>query len=109
QGLRSMGVQAGDTIACIGTIACVNDHYWARIAGVHIVGEIYAPEKNHLADQLDVMPNREQAYTALKQTGASVLVGAFDPGEMNSAHPATEGWQRLGETRYYALRLRPNS
>lgn len=109
QGLRSMGMMPGDTIACIGTIACVNDFYWARAAGVHIVGEIYAPNAKHLAEQLDAMQNRDQAYAALRNLGARVIVGSFDPGEMNGAHPGTEGWQRLGETRYYALRLRSKS
>lgn len=109
EGLRSMGLMPGDSIACVGAAACLNDHYWARIAGVRIVDEIYAPEAKHLAAQLDAMPNRQQAYDALRSQGAKVIVGAFDPGEMNSAHPATEGWQRLGETRYYALRLSPKS
>jgi len=109
EGLQKMGLASGDSIACIGTIACVNDFYWARLAGVRIVDEIYAPEPKHLAMQLDTMPNRQQAYDALRSQGAKVIVGAFDPGEMNNAHPATEGWQRLGETRYYALRLSPKS
>lgn len=109
EGLRTMGLRPGDSIACIGTIACVNDFYWARVAGVRIVDEIYAPEPKHLAIQLDTMPNRQQAYDALRSQGAKVIVGAFDPGEMNNAHPATEGWQRLGETRYYALQLSPKS
>ncbi|MEZ2345976.1 hypothetical protein [Terriglobus sp. RCC_193] len=109
EGLQKMGLTTGDSIACIGTIACVNDHYWARVAGVRIVDEIYAPEAKHLAMQLDAMPNRQQAYEALRTQGAKVIVGAFDPGEMNSNHPATEGWQRLGETKYYALRLSPKS
>jgi hypothetical protein len=107
EGLRAMGLVPGDSIACIGTIACLNDHYWARVASVRIVDEIYAPEAKHLAVQLDTMPNRQQAYDALRTQGAKVIVGAFDPGEMNSTYPATEGWQRLGETRYYALRLSP--
>jgi hypothetical protein len=109
QGLSSMGIHPGDPVACIGTIACVNDFYWARAAGVHIVGEVYLPNQKHLADQLDGMQNRDQAYTALKNLGARVIVGSFDPGEMNSAHLGTEGWQRLGESRYYALRLSSKS
>ncbi|SDF10419.1 hypothetical protein [Terriglobus roseus] len=109
EGLQAMGLKPGDSIACIGMTACVNDFYWARAAGVRIVGEIYAPESKHLATQLDTMPYRQQALDALRSQGAKVIVGAFDPGEMNTNHPATEGWQRLGETRYYALRLSPKS
>lgn len=109
EGLQAMGLKPGDSIACIGMTACVNDFYWARAAGVRIIGEIYAPESKHLATQLDTMPYRQQALDALRSQGAKVIVGAFDPGEMNTNHPATEGWQRLGETRYYALRLSPKS
>ena len=42
--LNALGVGPGDTIACIGTRACVYDHYWARLAGVRILTEIYEPE-----------------------------------------------------------------
>ena len=41
----------------------------------------------------------------MRAEGARVLVGRFDPGEMNAAHPASAGWVRLGETAFYALPL----
>lgn len=103
--LLEMGVQPGDQIACIGTTACLYDHYWARLAGAHILTEIYAPNPNHLIDQLSAMPDRQAAYAILREQGAQVLVGHFDPGEMNPAHPASAGWARLGETEFYALPL----
>jgi hypothetical protein len=55
--------------------------------------------------QLQGLPNRDQVYATVKAEGAKVLVAAFDPGEMNASEPASAGWQRLGETRFYALPL----
>jgi hypothetical protein len=100
-----MGVHPGDEVACVGTIACLNDIYWARLAGVRVLTEIYEPDASHLIDQLQSMPKREQAYAVTRAQGARVLVGHFDPGEMNVAHPASAGWIRLGETEFYALPL----
>lgn len=105
KGLADMGVKPDDEIACIGTMACLYDPYWARLAGVRILTEIYDPVPEHLVDHLNAMPNRERAYSVVRQEGARVLVGVFDPGEMNPAHPAAAGWVRLGETNYYALPL----
>ncbi|MDQ2924299.1 MAG: hypothetical protein M3R43_01870 [Acidobacteriota bacterium] len=105
EGLRALGVRPGDEVACVGTTACLYDHYWARLAGVRVLTEIYEPESKHLIDQLQAMPNLAQAYDAVRAQGAQVLVGRFDPGEMNAAHPASAGWVRLGETAFYALPL----
>lgn len=109
EALQQLGLQQGDSISCIGTQACVHDHYWARLAGVRITSEIYAPETTHLMRRLDVVPDRDAVYALLRKEGAKVLVGSFDPGEMNAQHPAAAGWQRLGDTSYYALRLHPQT
>ena len=106
EGLRAMGVQPGEEIACVGTRACLDDHYWARLAGVQILTEMYEPEPKHLIDQLGALPNPvTKAYEVARAQGAKVLVGRFDPGEMNAAHPASARWVRLGETAFYALPL----
>ena len=105
EGLRAMGVRQGDEIACVGTKACLNDHYWARLAGVQILTEMYDPEPKHLIDQLDALPDPKQDYDVVRAQGAKVLVGYFDPGEMNGGQPASAGWVRLGETAFYALPL----
>jgi hypothetical protein len=105
QGLRALGVKPGDEVACVGTTACLYDNYWARLAGVRILTEVYEPEPKHLIQQLQKLPNREQAYDVLRSQGAKLLVGHFDPGEMNAAHAASAGWVRLGETDFYALPL----
>ena len=105
EGLGRMGVKPGDEIACVGTGACLYDPYWARLAGARVLTEIYDPLPDHLVDRLDASPNRQQAYDVVRQQGARVLVGMFDPGEMNASHPAAAGWERLGETNFYARRL----
>ena len=58
EGLEKLGVRPGDEIACVGEDACLMDHYWARLAGVRVLTEIYEPTNEHLIDVLDKMPNR---------------------------------------------------
>jgi hypothetical protein len=102
--LNALGVGPGDTIACIGTIACTYDHYWARLAGVRILTEIYEPNPP-LYPNLAAMPNREQVYDVAQREGAKVLVGYFDPGLMTGTNPVSAGWKELGQTHFYALPL----
>jgi hypothetical protein len=102
--LNDLGVGPGDTIACIGTRACLYDHYWARLAGVRILTEVYQPEP-HLYASLADLPNREEAIEAARREGARVLVGYFSPGTMTGATPLTAGWRQLGGTPFYALPL----
>jgi hypothetical protein len=105
KGLADIGVKPGDEIACVGTTACLHDPYWQRLAGVRVVTEIYNPDDAHLMLQLQGLPNRQQVYDVVKAEGAKVLVASFDPGEMNANEPASAGWERLGETNFYALPL----
>jgi hypothetical protein len=102
--LNTLGVGPGDTVACIGTIACTYDIYWARLAGVRILTEIYEPNPP-LYPYLAAMPNREQAYDIARREGAKVLVGYFDPGLMTGTNPVSAGWRELGQTHFYALPL----
>jgi hypothetical protein len=102
--LNDLGVGPGDTIACIGTRACVYDNYWARLAGVRILTEIYEPNPP-LYPYLAAMSNRDQAYDILRRQGAKVLVGYFDPGLMTGTNPVSAGWRQLGDTPFYALPL----
>ena len=102
--LNAMGVGPGDAIACVGTRACLYDIYWARLAGVRILTEIYLPTAP-LYPQWAAMPNRELAIDTVRQQGAKVLVGYFSPGQMTGATPLTAGWRELGETPFYALPL----
>jgi hypothetical protein len=102
--LNDLGVGPGDTIACIGTRACVYDHYWARLAGVRILTEIYEPT-GQLYPILAAMPNRDEVYDVVRRQGAKVLVGYFDPGVMTGNTPVSAGWRQLDGTPFYALPL----
>lgn len=104
QGLDAMGVHAGDEIACMGAMACLNQNYWARLAGVRVLTEVYNPNAN-LFQQWAGLPNRQQVLNVLKQQGAKVLVAQFDPGEVSADSPAAAGWVRLGDTALFALPL----
>ena len=103
--LNALGVGSGDEIACMGTIACLNDPYWMRLANVRVFTEVYNPDAKNLLQEFEGLPNRPQVEDVLKGEGAKVLVAAFDSGDMTGRTPASEGWIRLGESNLYALPL----
>jgi hypothetical protein len=103
-GLQSLGVHPGDSVACVGPIACLNDPYWARLAGVRILTEIYDPE-TPVYPFLAALPNREQAMEVVHGQGAKVLVGDFGNFRVSDSYPAFRNWQQLGGTTFYALPL----
>jgi hypothetical protein len=103
--LNDLGVGPGDTVACIGDMACLDTHYWARLAGVRILTETYKPAETPVYSFLSAMPNRDQAYDVVRREGAKVLVGFFEPGRMTGTTPASAGWRQLGGTPFYALPL----
>ena len=103
--LNALGVGPGDEIACMGTLACLNDPYWMRLAGVRVLTEVYNPDAKHLFEEYESLPNRQQVDDVLKAQGAKVLVAAFDPGEMTSRPAASAAWIRLGDSDLFALPL----
>ncbi len=103
-GLQSLGVHPGDSVACIGPIACLNDPYWARLAGVRILTEIYDPE-TPVYPFLAALPNRAQAISVVRGQGAKVLVADFGDFRVSDSDPAFRDWQQLGGTTFYALSL----
>ena len=105
-GLRSLGVKPGDTVACVGSKACLDDQYWARLAGVRILTEVYDPE-TPVPAFLDALPDRNIVMAILQAQGAVVLVGDFDRARINPDDPALKGWQQLGDTTFYSLPLPP--
>ena len=105
EGLESLGVKPGDTVACIGHTACLNDPYWARLAGVRILTEIYDPE-TPVAVFLANLSNRDEVIATVRAQGAKVLVGDFDNARVSDSNPAFRNWQQLGDTTLYALPLR---
>ncbi len=103
-GLRQLGVRPGDTVACTGWSACLDDEYWARLAGVRITTEIYAattPAYGFLA----ALPNRDQAIAVVSSQGAKVLVADFGTARVSDSDPAFRDWRQLGDTTFYALPL----
>jgi hypothetical protein len=105
QGLEAIGVKPGDEVACMEMTACVNDPYWARLAGVRVLTEVFNSGTPNLLAELESLPNRQQVYDIVKAQGAKVLVAVFDPATMSGTSPASKGWVRLGATSFYALPL----
>jgi hypothetical protein len=103
--LNELGVGNGDAIACMGTIACLNDPYWMRLADVQVQTEVFNPDATHLLEEFEGLSNRREVYDVLKAQGAKVLVASFDPGAMTRRSEAADGWVRLGETDFYAYPL----
>ena len=103
-GLKSLGVKPGDTVACVGFTACLDDPYWARLDGVRVLTEIYDPE-TPVPQFLAALPNRNQAIDVVRDQGAKFLVGDFGNFRVSDDDPALGSWQQLGGTTFYALRL----
>jgi hypothetical protein len=96
QSLRQRGFLPGDTVAVLGQEQKAD--YWARLAGVRVVAEL----PDYALDNFWRASAERQAFIfeAFAGTGAKILVTHFKP---PAAH--SEGWQDLGDTGYYALRL----
>jgi hypothetical protein len=105
-GLHSLGVNPGDTVACVGFGACLDDQYWARLAGVRILTEIYDPG-THAYHFLANMPNRDRAIAIVQAQGAKVLVADFGIARVSDADPFFRNWRQLDDTTFYALPLNP--
>jgi hypothetical protein len=105
QALTSMGLQPGDAVACVGYEACLGDYYWARLARLRILSEIYDPEAIPAYEYLTSMPNRDQAIDAVRTTGAKVLVADFAGARAVPADPDMQQWRQLGESTLYELPL----
>ena len=103
-GLRTMGVQPGDNVACVSFSACLDDQYWARLAGVRILTEIYDPS-THAYLFLSNMPNRDQAVSVVRAQGAKALVANFGIAHVSDTDPFFRNWQQLDDTTFYALPL----
>jgi hypothetical protein len=108
QGLHALGVKPGDAVACVGYVACLEDQYWARLAGVRILAEIYDPE-TPVPAFLDALPDRNIVVAILQAQGSVVLVGDFGRVRVDPGDSALKGWQQLGNTTLYSVRLPPTS
>lgn len=103
--LKSMGLQPGDAVACTGYTACLGDFYWARLAGVRILTEIYGPDSTPTYEFLSTLPNRDEAIAVVRAQGAKVLVADFAGAPVAQAGNGLQGWQQLGDSTLYELPL----
>ena len=96
--LPAFGIMPGDKVSFLGN--GLEDHLWAHVAGVEIVGEI---PKDDLAIFWAATPQQKQeALQQLTAAGAKALVTT------NVPSPAlADGWKRLAGTQYYVLPLAP--
>lgn len=93
RGLREMGVRAGDRVAYIGP--AVHDAFWARLARVRIVAEMFAvPTPEFWADE----GARRAAVRALSAAGPRAIVAREVPPGARA-----EGWRRIAETDHFLL------
>jgi len=96
EGLKQMGVQAGDQVAIIGSAQVASP--WARLARVRIVAETPIADQEKFWAAAD--PVKSQVIESFASTGVKVIVAAKAASDVSPA-----GWQRIGNTGYYAYLL----
>ncbi len=102
EGLRQLGIGEGTRV---GSLTYSNhDHVrWARLAGAKIVAEMfsgaYVTSEDAFWKADDATRNR--VIGALARAGAQVIVSRRLP----EGVPPPAGWQRIGATRYFVLRI----
>jgi hypothetical protein len=96
EGLRAMGLRAGDWVAVIGE---GRDDYWARLGRFKIVAEVLSPDVARMQFWTEPSERRKLAYECLRNSGAKVVVVWAPPSTMDS------GWTRVANTNYYAYFL----
>ncbi len=101
--LEEIGIRPGDRAAEIGYGA---DAYWARLAGLRLVAELFS-EKGEFESVQDhdliLRPDGSltpEAISAFSATGARTIVARKVPPEV-----AQHGWTKLGKTGWYAYLL----
>jgi hypothetical protein len=92
EGLGNLGIRPGDKIAIIGYGF---DAYWARLARVRIVAELYPWEAEGLWRSDGAVLSR--VVETFAETGARAIVAESIPGR-----PIPQGWLRIGNTSHYA-------
>lgn len=99
EALRNRGLQPGDAIGLLNFdplwLPVVN---WARLAHLRVIAEM----PNSDADEFLAIPDsrRREAIEAFARAGAKALIAARVPPDK-----VLSGWERLGNTNYYLLRL----
>ncbi|HLI75744.1 MAG TPA: hypothetical protein VKV02_02270, partial [Acidobacteriaceae bacterium] len=98
--LDRLGAGPGGKIACMGDLACYTDHYWARLAGVQILGEVETPGEANPITVWNSIPDKRTVTAPLAKMGLSYIVSLFP----NSASKP-EGWIELGHSNFFAYPL----
>jgi len=93
-GLHEMGIPSGTEAGSIGS---GSGAYWAHLAGVKIIAEI--PEKDQTSFLAADPARKEEALHKFSELGAKAVVM-----KNSSAAQSMDGWQEVGETRYYVWR-----
>jgi hypothetical protein len=94
QGLTRLGIRPGDEISVLGHSL---DCYYARLAGVRIVAQIWEdPDQIAGLSALQV----RQVLSQLKQIGVKALVSRSKPGFVND-----DGWSAIPRTDIYVRML----
>jgi hypothetical protein len=93
EGLRNMGLQAGDSVALVGDGTTA---YWARLGRFKIVAEIFSPEAGSRRFWSEPWERRKLAYEWLGRSGAKVVV-VWGPPESGM----DPGWKQIADTSYY--------
>jgi hypothetical protein len=89
--LQSLGISQGDQV---GVIGYAFDSYWARLARVKIVAEMFEWEADpfFLGDRAF----QNQVIQTFSSTGAAAIIAERVP-----AYASLPGWHRVGQTKYY--------
>ncbi len=98
QQLQAMGVKPGDRVARFPA------HYglaWARLLGVTVVAQV--PVENSMDFWYTAPEQQAQAIETLRRLGVTVIVAEQVPSDV--AHAPGPEWRKLGDGRYYALKL----
>jgi 4-amino-4-deoxy-L-arabinose transferase-like glycosyltransferase len=109
EGLKEIGAQRGDKVAVLntsiglpgylGNIRSSDNMRWARLARMQIVAEVFSREDKNNFWKVDDAARR-RVIGAFAQAGARMIVDDEVPD-----WAAAQGWQRIGNTRYYAYFL----
>jgi hypothetical protein len=94
EGLKTMGVQAGDKVAYVGA---TNQAFWARLGRVRIIAEI--PDSDAARFWEADSSVRSKVLEVLARPGAKALITEKVP---RSVAASRLGWVRIGKTDYYA-------
>jgi hypothetical protein len=105
--MRKLGLQPGDSIASL-QYSLWGTSTWARLAGVKIVAEVYywhdlpesAANDFWKADPI----TQAKVIQAIEKTGARIIVSQERPDPSYAP-----GWERVGNTNYYAYWLVPQT